>query len=98
MQTFFLEKKDSLTLYKMLISGLFIKMLIFCFVNYYLENNSDGFAFYDDYDYHHVSKQMSENWKQGDFYNPKEIKYQAEKNPGYYYLVSFKFGLRFFPN
>ena len=62
-------------------------------INYQIDNYSDSFAFMDDYSYHYVSKEMAENWKEGEFFNPKEIRYQAEKNPGYYYLNAFIYSI-----
>ena len=52
-----------------------------------LDNPVDsGFAFMDDRNYHDVGARMVELWNTGTSIEPADIRYQAEKNVGYYYV------------
>jgi hypothetical protein len=54
-----------------------------------LDNPTDsGFSYTDDRNYHLVSEQVTDLWHAGEPSEPSDIRHQAEKNKGFYYLTS----------
>ena len=66
-----------------------IRVAALLFTTILLDNPTDsGFAYTDDRNYHLVSEQVVDLWGAGETADPADIRHQAEKNKGYYYLTS----------